>query len=348
MMKPFPFPKEQSQDDNLTGFYSSKNSSILNLRIQESDKELDGIIRLNKNNPDEPFVFEGFNGTDWVQFNAIKGAKGDEGENKLNQFEFINIDKDGLEDQGFIFKDIESNGDNKKVLFRPLVSEPILYNENQLQLNTLNITTKEDNILLSANPQPFNWDLSDISIEEMKTPIVKMENDKTSIISKCYGEYKIVNVKPHTKIERGQFVSLDIYENKMVVVPFNIKSDNPNQFIEPYNVFGVALEEIETDNHLVKIKVCITGITMVKYCEDTTKIDSNLMSLKQINKVGTLGLLSKDGFVFNCPIKPLLDINYIKVGYFIEENQNQNHNHNHNNNNTLEDSNDFFLFNIKL
>ena len=338
-MKSFPFPKDKEQDDNVTGFYSSKNSSVLNLRIQESDKELDGIIRLNKNNPDEPFVFEGFNGTDWVQFNAIKGAKGDEGENKLNQFEFININKDELEDQGLIFKDIESDGDNKNVLFRSLVSEPMLYNENQLQLNTLNITTKEDNILLSANPQPFNWDLSTISIEEMRTPIVKMENNKTRIISKCYGEYKIVNVKPNVTIESGQFVSLEVYEDRLVVVPFNIKSNNPNKFLEPYNIFGIALEEIEPSDHLEKIKICIKGITMVKYCDDNTQIDSHLMSLKQINKIGTIGLLSKNGFVFNCPIKPASDINYINVGYFIEDNNKEKEKEKE-----KESSNYFFLF----
>ena len=346
MMKPLQYPKDKDKDndDNLTGFYSSKNSSVLNLRIQESNKELDGIIRLNKHNSNGEFVFEGFNGTKWVQFNAEKGDKGNEGANKVNKFEFTNNKNDMLEykNQGFVFKDIETDGDNKKVLFRNLVSTPIIYNDGQLQINTLTISTTEDNIVLNANPQPFNWDLSTISLEEMRTPIVKMENDKTRIVSRCYGNYKIVNVKPNVKIERGQFVSLEVYEDRLVVVPFNIKSNNPNQFLEPYNIFGIALEEIEPSAHLEKIKICIKGITMVKYCDDNTQIDSNLMSLKQINKTGTIGLLSKNGFVFNCPIKPASDINYIKVGYFIEE-----YNNNKDKDKEKEYSKDLFVFLFK-
>ena len=108
MMKPFPFPKEESEDENFTGFYASKNSYQLNLRIQDTDKELDGIIRLNKSSSFDEYVFEGYNGTKWVQFNAQKGETGDKGVNKLNTYQFQNIDTNIDKETGLIFKRYEN------------------------------------------------------------------------------------------------------------------------------------------------------------------------------------------------------------------------------------------------
>ena len=327
MMKPFPFPKENSQDDNLTGFYSSKNSSHLNLRIQETDKELDGIIRLNKSLSSSEYVFEGFNGTKWVQFNALKGEKGNEGVNKLNTYQFENINFSNPNNKGLVLKNVEDDGDNKKVLFRNLVSNPINYNNNQSLINTINIETSEDNIVLTANPQPYNWDISSLSINEMKTDTTSMCS-----VTKCYGDISIITIKNSVSIERGQFVSLEEEDNKLVGVPFNYEGPL-NLFMNPVSVYGVALESIDTtdSNNNNKLKVCIRGITTVKYCVDNSKIDDNLMSLKQVEKVGTIGLLSKDGYVFNCPIKPNTGIDYIKVGTFIETGEE-----------------DYYLFNVSI
>lgn len=312
-MKPFPFPKEKTQDDNLTGFYSSKNSSQLNLRIQETDKELDGIIRLNKtSSSSSDYVFEGYNGKKWVQFNALKGEKGEEGINKLNTYKFENINPSNSSNKGFVFKNVEEEGDNKKVLYRNLVSNPINYNDNQSLINTIKIETTPNNIVLTSNPQPYNWDISNLSINEMKT-----DTTSTHSVSKCYGDISIITIKKGVSIERGQFVSLEEEHNKLVGIPFNYEG-TLNLFMNPISVYGVALESVPLNSDKKILKVCTRGITTVKYCEDNTKIDDNLMSLKQVDKVGTIGLLSKNGFVFNCPIKPNSGIDYIKAGTFIE------------------------------
>jgi len=326
MMKPFPFPKEKTQDDNLTGFYSSKNSSQLNLRVQETDKELDGIIRLNKtSSSSSDYVFEGYNGKKWVQFNALKGEKGDEGINKLNTYQFENINNSDSNNKGLVLKNVEEDGDNKKVVFRNLVSNPTNYNNNQMSINTMNIETLEDNIVLTSNPQPYNWDISNLSINEMKT-----DNTSTRSVSKCYGDISIITIKKGVSIERGQFVSLEEEDNKLVGFPFNYEGAL-NLFMNPISVYGVALESVLLNSEKRTSKVCIRGITTVKYCVDNGKIDDNLMSLKQVEKVGTNGLLSKNGFVFNCPIKPNTGIDYIKVGTFIETGEK-----------------DYYLFNVNI
>ena len=334
-MKPLPFPKEKTQDDNLTGFYSSKNSSQLNLRVQETDKELDGIIRLNKtssSSSSSDYVFEGYNGKKWVQFNALKGEKGNEGINKLNTYQFENINNSDSNNKGLILKNVEEDGDNKKIVFRNLVSTPTNYNNNQLSINTMNIETTPNNIVLTSNPQPYNWDISSLTIKEMKS-----YTTSTHTSSKCYGDISIITIKRGVSIERGQFVSLEEENNKLVCVPFNYEG-TLNLFMNPINVYGVSLESINTtdsnnDNNKnnKKLKVCTRGITTVKYCVDNNKIDDNLMSLNQVEKVGTIGLLSKDGYVFNCPIKPNTGIDYIKVGTFIETGEQ-----------------DYYLFNIKI
>lgn len=326
MMKPFPFPKEESDDENFTGFYASKNASQLNLRVQETDKELDGIIRLNKSSPlSSEYVFEGYNGSKWVQFNALKGEKGDEGINKLNTYQFENINNSNSNNKGLILKNVKEEGDNKKVVFRNLVSNPINYNNNQMSINTINIETSEDNIVLTSNSQPYNWDISSLTINDMKT-----NTTSTQRISKCYGDISIIKVKNGVSIERGQFVSLEEENNKLVGVPFNYEG-TLNLFMKPVSVYGVSLETISLNSDKKTLKVCTRGITTVKYCEDNSKVDDNLMSLKQVEKVGTNGLLSKNGFVFNCPIKPNNGIDYIKVGTFLETGEK-----------------DYYLFNVNI
>ena len=191
MNRPFIIPKTEDFDYHKTGFYALKNSDELNFRIQESTLELDGIIRLNKNASNGENIFEGFNGTKWVQFNAEKGDTGEKGDDFNNQFKFINCSTDDTisteNNGGLIFKNSEKVDETTtKIHLRTLKSDKLDYNNGQMNINTISILTKENDILFKSLPQPYNWDISKLSLKEMKS-------QKTNEIFKCYGQ--IITVK---------------------------------------------------------------------------------------------------------------------------------------------------------
>lgn len=317
MNKSHTVPKSNLYDNHKTGFYSYKNDEHLHLRLQDSHLELDGIIRLKPtDNDEEGAVFEGFNGTKWVQFNALKGEIGAKGDDFHNQFKFINcLEEKGEEkgqnntsDSGFIFKTKElDTNKSTNVNVRCIQGSKITINNKEV--DTMKITTLESTILLQSQPQPFSWDISNLSINNMKS-------SGSDDVFKCYGKTVIcsmnVNSSNSSQIKKGQFVSLATIGDKLEIQPFHYEG-NLDLFLNPVSVFGVALEDSKNKKH---IKVCIEGITTVKYCPDLNDIEDNMMGIPSIEKQQSSGILSRKGFVFYSPIRPIVD--YIRVGTFLE------------------------------
>lgn len=318
MNKFYTVPKSNLYDNHKTGFYTYKNDEHLHLRLQDSKLELEGIVRLKSSEKGEA-VFEGFNGTKWVQFNALKGDKGNKGNDFHNQFKFINCLEDNLNktECGFIFKTNELDT-NKSTNINVRCIQGSKTKINNIEVDTIKITTHESNISLQSLPQPYNWNITNLSINDMKSN----ENDE---VFKCYGKTIICSVNSNYQIKKGQFVSLVTNEDIIELIPFHYEG-NLDLFLNPVSVFGVALEDSKKKK---EIKVCIEGITTVKYCPDLRDIEDNMMGLPSIEKQQSYGILSKKGFVFYSPIRPSVD--YIKVGTFLESGE-------HN----------YVLFNVKI
>lgn len=327
MNKPFVIPKTEEFDYHKTGFYSYKNKDDFNLRIQDSGVELEGIIRLNKNSIEN--VFEGYNGSKWVQFNAVKGDTGKKGDDFNNQYKFINLlDNNDNLNTGLVFKEsIFDSTTTTKIKLRTIKTEESDYNNNQMSLKTINIKSDENNIIIKSLPQPFNWNISSLSIKEMKS------STQENVIFKCYGKIITIKLKKEARIERGQFVSLEEYNGYLVGVPFSNSNNsdnlNYNSFSNPHNIIGVALQD---SFNLEEIKVCSDGITTVKYNSISSMIDDNLMDIGVVDKIGCNGLLSNNGYIFCSPIEPAIGVNYINVGKFME----------------TKSDNNYYLFNVKL
>ena len=320
MNKSYTVPKSKLYDNHKTGFYSYKNNEHLHLRLNNSDLELDGIIRLKPSkNEEEEAVFEGFNGNKWVQFNALKGETGNKGDDFHNQFQFVNCLEAEGEGKGFIFKTnkLDTNK-STNVNIRCLQGKKTTINEREV--DTMKIITHESSISLQSIPQPYTWDISNVSLDDMKSK----ESDH---IFKCYGKTITCSVNSVKHIKKGQFVSLVTLGDKLEIQSFQYEG-NLDLFFNPVSVFGVALEDSEGKTEK-KIKVCVEGITTVKYCPDLNDIEDNMMGIPSIEKQQSPGILSRKGFVFYSPIRPSVD--YIKVGTFLEEGEC-----------------DYVLFNVKI
>ena len=330
----FLIPRSKHYDRNQTGFYTTKNSSFLNLRIQESPHELEGIVRLNKENPDE-YVFEGYTGTKWVQFNAKKGQKGDTGDDFNKLFKFENVDNSSIEinqnssnnlnntnliidnTQGLIFKTLEldqDETDNHKTRIQVRSLKSGNYSLNSKDYNSINIKTIDNEIILNPNPQPFSWDFSNLNLNDLKTNLDQIKNIQSCL--KYYGEKSTWKVKRNTQIFKGQAVRIDTKteDDSLVIAPICYSSNvSLNLFNNPKPFLGIALEDSENKE---KIQVCTYGITTVKCSTENNEISNEFMTNNNISEIGLSGLVSCNGNIFNSPIKPLND--FIRAGYFIE------------------------------
>ena len=311
-------PREGLRDVCQTGFYSVKNSNTLHLRIQESKHNIEGIIRLNKSNKNE-YVFEGYNGSKWVQFNAKQGEKGDTGNNFSNLFKFENCLEScsklnyNNNNSGFIFKTLELNEDNSKnnlqdktvIEVRSLSSN--YFTINNIKFKSIDIKTKDKEILLNPLPQPFNWDFTNLNIKNMKS-------DDMDERFKAYGDVSKWSVKPNEQIYKGQAVRLINNNNQLQVIPLTYSpSINLNLFNNPKEFLGIALEDSSGKDN---IDVCTKGITTIRCNIDESFISNEFMTNIHINQIGLSGIVSGCGFIFNSPIKPLND--FVKAGYFLE------------------------------
>ena len=314
-------PSLGHNDRHITGFYTTKNSRMLNLRIQESNHCIDGIVRLNKTNKDE-YVFEGYNGKRWVKFNAQQGEKGDTGDNFSKYFKFENttnikhnsdINSDNY---GYIFKtlELETNKNNsissdEKTIINIRTINSGKYVINDREYTSMDIKTIDNEIILKPNPQPFKWNFSNTRLSEYKSDI---NDDKF----KAYGKTSIWKVKADITIQKGQAVRLDykLEDDNLVILPINYSPNvSLNLFNNPKQFLGIALEDSQGKD---SIEICTYGITTIKCNIDETCISSEFMNNNNITEIGLCGLVSSCGLIFNSPIKPLND--FIKAGYFLE------------------------------
>ena len=307
--------RNKKYNEKQTGFYNYKNEPDKFLRIQNIESNLDGVIRFNNKN------FEGYDGEKWILFHSVKGEKGDTGDNYYDKFIFRNLSHSL--DHGLIFKNNTFiKDDNCKDVIETRVLKSGYYNYNNINIKSLEIKTLENEIILKNNPlPPMIQDFSSLKIQDLKSC-------ETDLEFKAYGEVNIYRVKGN--IRKGQFVVLDLDNNYFCVksLEYDEMIDN---FIEPKQIIGIALED-SLYNSLEKIKVCCRGITTVRCNIDSSKINNHFINNKNIEKIGTLGLIDIEGYAFVSLVKPK---EYILGGYFLETGK-------------ISETNNLFLFKINF
>ena len=278
---------------NETGLYSYKNELEPFMRIQNTNSDLEGVIRFNNNN------FEGYNGTKWVLFNSVKGEKGETGDNFSNKFIFRNL-SDSLED-GLLFKNNHFIKENDNDIIETRVLKSGYYNYNNINIKSIDIITDNNNIVLNPLPLPNTiQDFSNLSIDNLKSK-------ETNNEFKSFGNIEIY--KTRETIRKGCFVILDSDDCLYVK---SIEYEDLNKFINPIHIIGIALEDSDNKE---KIKICTKGITTVRCNIDASKINNNFINNCSIDKIGTIALVDKEGCAFVSLIEP---DEYLYGGYFLE------------------------------
>ncbi len=289
--------KITNNDVDLSGWYKSKGEDNATLCVTNSDRLLKGAIRLNTDTQ-EP-QFEGYNGDNWVVFNATKGDTGDKGDNfgKLVRLENM----DGGEGKLFQHSNIDLSSGADTLNVRSLKSGCALVNEETK--STIEITNQYGYININPLPQPHMWDFCNYNTDTLKS------SPSEQLLFKAYGDVSIWKVKKNSSVVKGQSVRIIGTDGELAIEPL-LYEGVVNIFRKKLSLLGIALEDAKDGR---SCRVCTRGVTTVRCTND---VDNHFMGDGDVSEVGLPGLIAQNGFVFNCKVKPSVD--YIKAGYFLE------------------------------
>jgi hypothetical protein len=267
-----------------SGWYKERGSSNKTLRVGDSNLLAPGTIRFNESTT----TFQGFNGSEWVTFNAIQGPQGDPGENASQLFNFINLPNDPSNLGGKIF---QSSG-TTSVYFRSIQGGVVDINAGLTALS-LSIINESDYVKITPQPQPYVWDFtSNNTFNNFKTL-----NVTSSTKLKAYGTIGKWRVKSNTTIKTGMGVRIVAEDSNMVIEPFTYTSnDNSNPAINQIKLgfLGIALENKSNGE---SCEVCTNGITMA-LIGNNADITGGIPSTASI-RCGMYAFANYDGSVFS-------------------------------------------------
>jgi len=300
-------------DTQQAGFYQiSPNNSNLALRVNYSNIGLSGEIRLNTNVM--PNVFQGNNGSAWVNFNATQGPQGIAGKDFTNAVNFNNLGSNivvgDVVPLASIFATTYANVavDISNVNIRSLQGGNYTINSN-LTVDSMILTQNSNVITLTSQPIPYSWDFT-----TAKNTVPYLKNASVDTLNYGWGETSSWIVKQGASILKGQAVRLDrdsVSSSNIVITPITYTTlAGANPFNTTFNILGIATETASSGETCI---VCTKGITTV-LC--TNQIASGFSPTIDIPFVGAYGIVGQDGGIFCVTQVPTVE--YIKAGYFLE------------------------------
>lgn len=304
-----------STDKQQAGWYQiAPNSSNLALRVNYSNIGLSGEIQLNTTTG----VFQGSNGTAWIDFNASQGPQGNPGQDFTNAINFNNLTSNiivgSVVPLASVFATTYANvaASISNVNIRSLQGGSYSINSN-LSVNSMILSQNSNVITMTSQPLPYSWDFT-----SGKNTVPYLKNATSDTPYYGWGETSSWIVKNGITVLKGQAVSLtrdSISSSNIVIAPITYTSlVGVNSFNTSFNfnMLGIANETVVGNGSNTCI-VCTKGITTV-LC--TSNIASGFSPTNDISFVGTNGLVGKDGGIFCVTNEPTVD--YIKAGYFLE------------------------------
>jgi hypothetical protein len=299
-------------DYGAAGWYQiSPITSNLALRVGSSNIGLAGEIQFTSNGG--TLVFQGYNGNNWVDFNATVGQQGMPGRDFTNAVNFNNLTANTSPDivvpLGQIFATTEANvaASLSNVNIRTVAGGQNVINSN-LAVNSLVVSQNSNVITLTSQGVPYTWHM-----EGSNGAVSYLKNATSDTPFYSWGEKSVWTVKPGKVVMKGQVVRLDNSGSNVVISPMIYTTlTGATPYNTPMNMFGVALENAIGGQ---TCSVCTRGITTV-LC--TSNITTDFIATSSVASVGLDGLVGRDGGVF-CNTLPPATINYFtRAGYFLE------------------------------
>ena len=246
------------------GWYQIQpNSSNLALRVNYTNIGLSGEIRLN--NTVSPAVFQGNNGSAWIDFTASQGLTGATGQDFTNAVNFNNLGANVSARTpvalGSIFTstyvDVASSLSNVNI--KSLEGSTYTINSN-LTVNSTELSQNSNIIAITSKPLPYTWDFTGSN-----NTVSYLKNINTG-----WGENSNWIVKDGETITKGQAVRLtkEPLTSNIVIQPITYTTlTGINPFTTLFAMLGIATETASGGN---SCNICTKGITTVKCTNNST------------------------------------------------------------------------------
>jgi len=303
-------------DTGAAGWYQiSPSTSNLALRVASSNIGLAGEIQFTSNGGS--LVFQGYNGNNWVDFNAIVGPQGVPGLDFTNAVNFNNLTANAtagiVVPLGQVFATTMANvaASLSNVNIRSIAGGDLVINSN-LAVQSIVVSQNSNVITLTGQGVPYTWNMEG---SNGSTNYLKNAVGDTPLYG--WGDTSIWTVKPGQSVVKGQAVRLDSdgsgATSNVVITPMVYTTlTGATPYNTSMNMFGVGLENASGGQ---PCRVCTRGITTV-LCTSNTTVDFTPTS--SVASVGVDGLVGRDGGIF-CNTLPPATINYFpRAGYFLE------------------------------
>lgn len=299
-------------DTGAAGWYQiSPTSSNIALRVASSNIGLAGEIQLTSNGGS--LVFQGYNGSNWVDLNSTVGPQGVPGLDFTNTVNFNNLTANvtpGITvPLGEIFATTVANvaASLSNVNIRTIAGGENTVNSN-LAVQSIIISQNSNVITLTGQGAPYTWHM-----EGSNGSVSYLKNSPADTLNYSWGDTSIWTVKPGYSVVKGQSVRLDSSSSNVVVIPMVYTTlSGATPYNTPMNMFGIAMEDASGGQ---PCRICTRGITTVLCTSNTT---TDFTATSSVASVGLDGLVGCDGGIF-CNTLPPVSINYYtRAGYFLE------------------------------
>lgn len=332
---------------NLSGWYSNGKTNQATLKVSEANVIIPGAIRFikgdncgnntNSNNDYNNNTNGRFQGcvsvnndgySHWVDFNATKGDSGRDGNiNTTLKYETIGSGDGQLIKTGELNVNTDQGElENNKVLVRSITADSSIVNGKEC--HKLTVKTDDENVLIGLdNVGEVVYDLTEEFSDVKGNPVLDKKLN-------CYGEQIRIRVCKGFRVEKGQVVSIALFEETVDGVVKKYYGVKPMSLDGGYNNVG---------NELLKYQIGNSGNNGMKYCfglsrEDGVdgdiinvlvngigilKIGNNVEGMNTISTtnakyIGYSVLLDRKGFGFLCQNVAKLPDPHMEIGSIME------------------------------
>ena len=304
-------------DTSQAGWYQVQpNTSNLALRVSNTmlgTTGLSGEIRLNTTAI--PPVFQGNNGSAWVDFNSTQGPIGPPGLDFTNIVNFNNLGSNivvgTVVNLASVFATtfIDASLSISNVNIRSLEGSEHVINSN-LTVDSLILRQNSNIITIEPQPIPYNWNFT-----SSNNTVSYLKNSSSDATFYGWGDNSNWIVQQGATVLKGQAVRLtkdSALSSNIVITPIKYTTlVGVTPFNTPFNFLGIASNDASGGG---TCSVCTKGVTTV-LC--TSNIASGFSTSSQVPFVGAYGIVGKDAGIFCAIQDPTVD--YIKAGYFLED-----------------------------
>jgi hypothetical protein len=311
-----------STNNNNAGWYVNNNNTNATLKVGNANIITPGAIRFIEGNTEKSGYFQGCvkvteNNAEWVNFNALEGPPGKDGNiNTSLNYETIGSGEGKI----FLDDNTDVTNNNSSVKIRSITADKKIIN-GQLNNNII-VKTKDNDVLIGLEDiGEVVYDLTG-EINDIKG------NPEVDEMLNCYGEQIRVRVCTGKTVKKGQVVTISMFKDKEKngkmyygVSAFNI-SENGEELLK-YKLgnskysFGLCRMD-GSDGEIVKILV--RGIGLLR-------MGNNIAGMNTISTVENLYLgypvlLDRDGYGFMCRDIGKLPDPHMELGRLLESGSN--------------------------